>query len=50
MRRFPELSVRLLSSANAWGLSAGLGSALTVDGIVEPMELAHLPYRKASPG
>jgi polyphosphate glucokinase len=28
------------------GLGTGLGSALVVDGIVEPMELAHLPYRK----
>jgi len=28
------------------GLGTGLGSALIVDGLVEPMELAHLPYRK----
>jgi polyphosphate glucokinase len=28
------------------GLGTGLGSTLIVDGIVEPMELAHLPYRK----
>jgi polyphosphate glucokinase len=28
------------------GLGTGLGSALVVDGIVEPMELSHLPYRK----
>jgi predicted NBD/HSP70 family sugar kinase len=28
------------------GLGTGLGSALVVDGVVEPMELAHLPYRK----
>jgi polyphosphate glucokinase len=28
------------------GLGTGLGSALVFDGIVEPMELAHLPYRK----
>jgi polyphosphate glucokinase len=27
------------------GLGTGLGSALIVDGLVEPMELAHLPYR-----
>jgi polyphosphate glucokinase len=27
------------------GLGTGLGSALVVDGIVVPMELAHLPYR-----
>jgi len=30
------------------GLGTGLGSALIVDGIVVPMELAHLPYRKAT--
>jgi len=28
------------------GLGTGLGSALIVDGILEPLELAHLPYRK----
>jgi polyphosphate glucokinase len=28
------------------GLGTGLGSAIVVDGIVEPMELGHLPYRK----
>ena len=28
------------------GLGTGLGSALVVDGRVEAMELAHLPYRK----
>jgi polyphosphate glucokinase len=28
------------------GLGTGLGSALIVDGAVEPMELGHLPYRK----
>jgi len=28
------------------GLGTGLGTALIVDGIVEPMELSHLPYRK----
>jgi polyphosphate glucokinase len=28
------------------GLGTGLGSALIADGIVEPLELAHLPYRK----
>jgi polyphosphate glucokinase len=27
------------------GLGAGLGSAMIVDGIREPMELAHLPYK-----
>jgi polyphosphate glucokinase len=28
------------------GLGTGLGSALVVDGVVEPTELAHLPYKK----
>ena len=28
------------------GLGTGLGSALVIDGVVAPMELAHLPYRK----
>jgi hypothetical protein len=28
------------------GLGTGLGSALIVDGQLEPMELAHLPYKK----
>ncbi len=30
------------------GLGTGLGTALVVDGIIEPMELGHLPYRKAT--
>src|SRR3984893_13163581 len=30
------------------GLGTGLGSTLIVDGIVAPMELGHLPYRKAT--
>jgi predicted NBD/HSP70 family sugar kinase len=30
------------------GLGTGLGSALVVDGILEPMELAHLPYKHAT--
>ncbi len=30
------------------GLGTGLGSALVVEGIVEPMELGHLPYRKGT--
>src|SRR5438093_2157134 len=30
------------------GLGTGLGSALIADGIVEPMELGHLPYQKAT--
>jgi len=28
------------------GLGTGLGSAMIVDGDIEPMELAHLPYKK----
>ena len=28
------------------GLGTGLGTAMIVEGIVEPMELGHLPYRK----
>jgi polyphosphate glucokinase len=30
------------------GLGTGLGSALVVDGVIVPMELAHLPYRDAT--
>src|SRR5438105_6277431 len=30
------------------GLGTGLGTAMIVDGIVEPMELSHLPYRKGT--
>jgi polyphosphate glucokinase len=30
------------------GLGTGLGSTLIVDGIVEPMELGHLPYRDST--
>jgi polyphosphate glucokinase len=28
------------------GLGTGLGSALIVDGVIEPLELGHLPFRK----
>ena len=28
------------------GLGTGLGSAMIADGLVEPMELAHLPYKR----
>lgn len=28
------------------GLGTGLGSALIINGVLEPMELAHLPYKK----
>src|SRR4051794_38078458 len=30
------------------GLGTGLGSCLIVEGIVEPMELGHLPYKKTT--
>ena len=30
------------------GLGTGLGSAMIVDGVVEPMELGHLPFRKGT--
>jgi polyphosphate glucokinase len=30
------------------GLGTGFGSAMIVNGIVEPMELGHLPYKKAT--
>ena len=30
------------------GLGTGLGSAMAVDGRIAPMELGHLPYRKAT--
>src|SRR6266568_2887289 len=30
------------------GLGTGLGSAMIADGIVEPMELGHLPYKKST--
>ena len=28
------------------GLGTGLGSALIIDGVIQPLELAHLPFRK----
>jgi polyphosphate glucokinase len=30
------------------GLGTGFGSTMLVDGIIEPMELGHLPYRKGT--
>jgi polyphosphate glucokinase len=30
------------------GLGTGLGSALIIDGVIEPLELAHLPFRKGT--
>ena len=35
-----------MARCSSLGLGTGLGSAMVVDGIVEPMELGHLPYRK----
>ena len=31
------------------GLGTGLGSALVADGVLAPLELAHLPYRRGEP-
>ena len=30
------------------GLGTGMGTAVVIDGIVEPMELGHLPYKKGT--
>lgn len=30
------------------GLGTGLGSAMIVNGVIEPMEIGHLPYKKAT--
>ena len=30
------------------GLGTGLGAAMIIDGMIEPMELAHLPYKKGT--
>ena len=30
------------------GFGTGLGTAMIVDGIIEPLELAHLPYKKGT--
>ena len=30
------------------GLGTGVGSALVANGFVQPMELGHLPYKKAT--
>jgi len=30
------------------GLGTGLGSCMVVNGVIEPMELAHLPYKKST--
>ena len=32
----------------SWASAPGLGTAMIVEGVVVPMELAHLPYRKAT--
>ena len=31
------------------GLGTGLGAAMIVDGVLQPMELAHLAYKKGKP-
>ena len=38
----------LESGGQGRDIGAGLGSAVIADGVIEPMELAHLPYRKAT--
>lgn len=51
VRVLNDAAMQALSSAHEGrtlflGLGTGLGSAMVVDGRVEPMELAHLPWRK----
>jgi polyphosphate glucokinase len=48
-----DAAMQALGSYNAGkllflGLGTGLGTTLIVDGVVEPMELGHLPYKKAT--
>jgi len=50
MRMINDAAMQALGAYNGGkmlflGLGTGLGSALIVDGIVIPLELAHLPYR-----
>src|SRR5467141_119623 len=45
---YPGPVLRGRPISEPWGLGTGLGSALIVDGLVEPMELGHLPYGKAT--
>lgn len=37
-----------MARCSSSALGTGLGTAMTVEGIVEPMELGHLPYKKAT--
>jgi polyphosphate glucokinase len=51
VRLINDAAMQALGSYNAGrllflGLGTGLGSAMVVDVIVQPMELGHLPYRK----
>src|SRR5262249_6657198 len=51
VRRVNDAAMRALGSSRGGrmlflGLGTGLGSAFIVDGPLEPMELAHLPYKK----
>ncbi|MGA2116940.1 MAG: ROK family protein [Bryobacteraceae bacterium] len=51
LRMVNDASMQALGSYDGgrmlfFGLGTGLGSALIVDGILQPMELAHLPYKK----
>src|SRR5262249_25095411 len=39
LSRYPRCAMLFL------GVGRGLGSAMIVDGVLEPMELAHLPYK-----
>jgi polyphosphate glucokinase len=53
MKMMNDAAMQALGSYNGGrmlflGLGTGLGTAFVVDGIVEPMELSHLPYRKAT--
>lgn len=53
VRMINDAAMQALGSYNGGsmlflGLGTGLGSAMVVDGRVEPMELAHLPYKKAT--
>ena len=51
IRMLNDAAMQALGSYNGGrmlflGLGTGLGSAMVVEGIVEPMELAHLPWKK----
>jgi polyphosphate glucokinase len=51
VRMINDAAMQALGSYNGGrmlflGLGTGLGTALVIDGVLEPMELAHLPYKK----